>query len=313
MLQEYRRQARLMGSAFEFTIVTDAGASTAQTLLNACVGEVQRIEILLTEFSADAVTAQINRQAGTAAVAVPEEVFQLIRRCCDISRLSRGAFDITAAGLKKAYRFSNGPGHWPSAAELAPLLEQTGWQKIRLRPPGQVFLEKKGVKIGFGGIGKGYAADRVRKILVEKGVHSGVINASGDLTAWGQRPDGQSWKIGIADPDRPENILLWLPVHRELCMATSGNYEQYFEFEGKRYSHTIDPRNGRPVQAIKSVTVLSPSAELSDALATAVTVLGIDDGLRLLNQLPATFCLMVDAGGRVFSSENLNINYEKTA
>jgi thiamine biosynthesis lipoprotein len=162
--------------------------------------------------------------------------------------------------------------------------------------------------IGFGAIGKGYAADRVKKLFCEKGVQSGVINASGDLTAWGMRADGQPWKTGIADPDDLSRIVLWLPVNG-LSVATSGNYIQYFDHEGTRYSHNINPLTGYPVKGIKSVTIISPGAELSDALATAVTVMGVQEGIQFINQLPETHCIIIDDHNKVYQSKNLQLQH----
>ncbi|MCB0530720.1 MAG: FAD:protein FMN transferase [Lewinellaceae bacterium] len=313
MLHEYRRQARLMGSAFEFIIGTDLENAAAQALLDDCIGEVQRIEQLLTEFSPESITGQLNQNAGHRALAVPKEVYDLLQRCAAIAELTRGAFDISAGALKKCYSFSNGPGTFPPASTIEQALQKTGYEKIQLLRGQQVFLKMPDMHIGFGGIGKGYAADCVRALLRSKGVESGVIDASGDLSAWGLRPDGQAWKIGIAHPDKPEVIMLWLPVVGGLCLATSGNYEQFFEYKGIRYGHTIDPRTGQPVQGIKSVTVVSPSAELSDALATAVTVLGVKEGIGLLDQVPDTHGIIVDANQQIFQTKNLNIHVDAPA
>ncbi len=161
--------------------------------------------------------------------------------------------------------------------------------------------------IGFGAIGKGYAADKVKKMMEEKAVESGVINASGDLTAWGKQPDGSSWKAGIGHPDKSEKVMLWLPLNGA-SIATSGDYEQFFMLNGTRYSHNIDPKTGLPVRGIKSVSVISPAAELSDALATAVTVMGVNAGLHMINQLPETHCIIVDDKNKLHSSKNININ-----
>jgi len=135
-------------------------------------------------------------------------------------------------------------------------------------------------------------------------VRSGVINASGDLTAWGAQPDGSPWKIGIADPRDPSLSRLWFPVENA-SVATSGNYEQYVEIDNIRYSHNIDPRSGLPVKGIKSVTIVSPSAELCDALATAVTVMGRQAGLHLIDQIPDTFGIMIDEKDRIFTSKKI--------
>lgn len=304
MLREFRREIRLMGSAFEF-IVVDSGDRVDQ-LLDAAVGEVQRIENLLTEFSDTSQTALLNRSAGLAPVAVDTEVFELLRRCVEISRLTQGAFDITAGALKKLYNFKGGPPTWPDARTLKQTLQKTGYQHIRLLGGNQVHLSKLGMHIGFGAVGKGYAADCVKVLLQKKGVQSAVINASGDLTAWGKRADGTPWKVGIADPNNPTNVVLWLPVDG-VSVATSGDYEQFFERDGVRYTHNLDPKTGRPVRGVKSVTVVSPSAELSDALATAVFVMGPEVGLHFIGQLPRTHCVVIDADNKLHVSKRLAI------
>jgi thiamine biosynthesis lipoprotein len=160
--------------------------------------------------------------------------------------------------------------------------------------------------IAFGAIGKGYAADMVKRKLIQRGVTNGVINASGDLTTFGRRADGSLWKVGIADPNDPTRLLFWIPLENA-SVATSGNYEQFFELNGIRYSHNIDPRTGMPVRGIKSVTIVSSSAELSDALATAVTIMGVDVGLHFIEQLPGTHCIIINDQNKIFMSRNLRV------
>jgi thiamine biosynthesis lipoprotein len=309
-MKEHRLQTRLMGSDFEFIVVTPS--DTDDGLLEVCVAEVKRIEILLTEFSTTSVTAQINQAAGKPAIAVPEEVYQLIHRCKTLSALTQGAFDITAGVIKRLYNFKGGDFIWPDRDTLQQKLGCSGYDKIHLTPPNQVRLEKEGMHIAFGAVGKGYAADCVKALLVKRGVASGVINASGDLTAWGKRADGSPWKIGIADPDQPSRTILWLPVDGG-SVATSGDYEQYVMRDGIRYSHTVDPKTGLPVHGIKSVTIVSASAELSDALATAVFVMGIDVGLHFLEQLPLVHGLIVNDQNKIFTSRHLKIQHHEPA
>lgn len=304
MLREYRRNARLMGSAFEFIVLDSEGRG--EQLLELCVDEVRRIETLLTEFNDDSQTALLNRSAGQAPVMVDAEVYALLQRCAELSRLTQGAFDITAGVLKKLYKFKGGPVTWPDASTLEQALQKVGFQHIHLLDGNRVFLAQPGMHIGFGAIGKGYAADRVKNLLRREGVQSAVVNASGDLTAWGKRADGTAWKIGIADPDNPAKIALWLPVDGA-SVATSGDYEQFFERDGVRYTHNLDPKTGLPVRGVKSVTVVSPSAELSDALATAVFVMGPEVGLHFVSQLPHTHCLVVDSKNNWHISKNLQI------
>jgi thiamine biosynthesis lipoprotein len=307
MLKEYTRRKKLMGSAFEF-IVSACDDQAGETLLDESVREVERIETLLTEFNDDSQTSIINRHAGIKEVEVGDEAFNLIQRCKDISRLSCGAFDISAGPLKKLYNFKGAHFLLPDKNTIAAALKKTGYEKIILDPPGKVYLNESGMHISFAAIGKGYAADMVKKMLVGKGVKAGVINASGDLTAWGLRSYGEAWKTGIAYPDNPSKIILWLPVNG-FSVATSGNYIQYFDVNGIRYSHNIDPNTGLPVTGIKSVTVISPSAELSDALATAVTVMGRKAGIYLIDQLPETHCILVDDHNKVFSSSQISIRH----
>lgn len=181
------------------------------------------------------------------------------------------------------------------------------YQNIILDAANQsVFLKEKGMRIGFGGIGKGYAAEMSKKVLVKNGVKSGIINASGDLTAWGTQPNGKPWTIGIANPDLPQNAFSYLEIS-DKAIATSGNYEKYVLIDGKKYSHTIDPKTGFPITGIKSVTVISPNAEFADAMATPIAVMGIENGLFLVNQIPQLHCIIIDDYNKIYTSKNINL------
>jgi len=300
--REIRRHVRLMGSDFEFVIVDDQ----RDIVLEEAICEVKRIESLLTEFSETSQTSLINKNAGIQPVFVDEEVYCLIKRCKELSALTQGAFDITCGVLKRLYNFKGEFFDFPDAISIQSALSKTGSDKLFLKERNRIFLAKSGMHIAFGAIGKGYAADRVKRKLIENGIANGVINASGDLTAFGRRPDGGLWKVGIADPDDPSKVLFWLPIDNA-SVATSGNYEQYFDAGGIRYSHNIDPRTGMPVKGIKSVTIVSASAELSDALATAVTIMGVDVGLHFIEQLPGTHCLIITDKNKIFTSRHLSI------
>jgi len=300
--QETRRHVKLMGSDFEFILVSEE----SDAALDEAIEEVRRIESLLTEFSDTSQTSLINRNAGIMPVHVDPEVYAIIKRCKDLSALTQGAFDITAGVLKKMYNFKGLQFEMPDRARLEATLRKVGSAKIQLKTNNRVYLTQQGMHIGFGAIGKGYAADVVKRKLIQRGVRSGVINASGDLTAFGNRVDGSSWKIGIADPDEPTRAIGWIPINNA-CVATSGDYEQYFEHEGQRYSHTIDPLTGKPATGIKSVTVISSSAELSDGLATAVTIMGIDIGLHFIEQLEGVHCLIITDKNKIFTSRHLHL------
>jgi thiamine biosynthesis lipoprotein len=169
-----------------------------------------------------------------------------------------------------------------------------------------VFLKERGMRIGFGAIGKGYAADRAKAVLVDKGIESGIVNAAGDLTVWGNQPNGEAWTIGIADPNYKSQAFSSFELNN-MSVATSGNYEKYVVINGKKYSHTIDPRTGLPVTGIKSVTITSPKAELADAMATPVMIMGIKVGLDMINQVKGLGCIIVDEQNRIFTSKNITL------
>ena len=306
MLLKSKVRTRLMGSDFEL-IATAIDVSAANTFLEQGISEIKRLETLLTEFSNTSQTAAINNNAGLEEVKVDAEVYELIKRCKNISALTQGAFDISAGALKRLYNFKNAAFKMPDRKTILQTLKTVGYKKIELRDNNKIYLQAKDMHIGFGAVGKGYAADKVKSLWQSAGMTSGVINASGDLTVWGNQPDGLPWKVGIADPDNKDNILLWLPVSNA-SVATSGNYEQYFDLDGIRYSHNIDPRTGLPARFIKSVTIVSPSAELSDALATAVTIMGKEVGLDFINQLPNVHCIIIDANNKISYSKKIKIN-----
>ncbi|RYY86704.1 MAG: FAD:protein FMN transferase [Chitinophagaceae bacterium] len=306
-LTSYRHQERLMGNQFILTAVAPS-SQFAQEGLRKAVDEIRRIEALLTTFSDSSITAQINAAAGDSAVYVPLEVFQLIHRSLQISRLTQGAFDLSYGSLdKRFWNFDREMSELPDAQTARNLVRLINYRNIELDAAAQtIFLREKGMRIGFGGIGKGYAAERAKKILVDHGILSGVVNASGDLCAWGTQPNGRPWTVAIASPN--ESHLPFAAAElRDSAVATSGNYEKFVLIGGRRYSHTIDPRTGFPVAGIKSVTIFCKNAELADALATPVTVMGIRAGLDLVNQLRDVECVLIDEQDSVFCSLGINL------
>ncbi len=292
-----------MGTRFEITLVSTQ--EVANQYLNAAQGEIERIERLISSWDANSQTAEINRQAGIKPVKVAKELYDLIARSIEISKITQGAFDISYAALDPVWFFDGRMKAVPSESERLKSVQNIGFKDLVLNAKEQtVYLPKKGMKIGFGAIGKGYAADATKKLMKSLGVSSGIINASGDLTSWGKKPDGTDWQVGISNPENPAKVFSWFPV-RDAAVATSGNYEKYVTLEGKQYSHIMDPRTGMPVSGIKSVTVFAPKAELADAFATAVFIMGIDTGIDTISQLPGMSCIIVDAENNIHHSPNI--------
>ncbi len=296
-----------MGNQFEFTVIT-ASENEAEKLFEVAITEIQRIEKLLTTFSNDSITAKINEMAGIQAVEVDDEVFQLIKRAQFISKITQGAFDISYGSLdKKFWNFDLQMTSLPNPNEAKKSVALINYENIILDETNQtVFLKNKGMRIGFGGIGKGYAAEMAKKKLIEANVESGIVNASGDLSAWGFQENGEPWTIGIADPNQKNAIFSAFKITNR-AVATSGNYEKFVIINNKKYSHTIDPKTGYPVSGIKSVTILAENAEIADALATPVTVMGIDIGLDFINQLKNIGCIIVDDNNKTYFSNNITI------
>jgi len=300
-----QRQVRLMGNQFILTVVAE-DSDWAEARIDEAIDEMRRIESLLTTFRDDSQTAMINAAAGVAPVAVDDEVFQLIDRSLRISALTQGAFDISYGSIDKSlWNFDTSMTSLPDAEKAREAVRLINWRNIILDAEKKtVFLKEKGMRIGFGGIGKGYAADKAKQLMQAAGVTSGVVNASGDLVTWGNAPGGGPWTVGIASPGESHLPFASMNVSN-MAIATSGNYEKFITINGRRYSHTIDPRSGMPVTGIKSVSVICPSAELADALATPVMVMGCRAGLHLINQMKDIACIVIDEDNRLYTSNNI--------
>ena len=303
----YKKNLKLMGNRFEISILAN-DEDFANTCIDLAIEEIRRIEKLLTTFSNDSVTFQINENAGIQPVVVPKEVFDLIFRCQMISKMTQGAFDISYGSIdKKFWNFDLNMTSLPDKDVAKKTVELINYENIILNKNDQtVFLKNKGMRIGFGGIGKGYAAECAKKILKQNGIESGIVNAAGDLTAWGYQENGEAWTIGIADPNKKESVFSTFNI-TNTSVATSGNYEKFVLIDGKKYSHTIDPKTGYPISGIKSVTIIAENAEIADALATPVTVMGIEVGLNFINQIPNIGCIIIDDYDKTYSSKNINI------
>ena len=305
MTRAFKQDMKLMGNRFEITVV-GREELWADAMIAAGVDEIKRIEKLLTTFSDDSETNLINRNAGIQPVAVSDEVFNIIERSIRISDITQGAFDITYGSIdKRLWNFDQNMTSLPPARKALKMVRLINYKNIILdKENSTVFLKEKGMRIGFGGIGKGYAAEKAKEVMKSKGVSSGIVNASGDLTTWGMQPDGSPWTIGIVHPDRKEYPFSYLNIS-DMAVATSGNYEKFVMIKGKKYSHTINPRTGLPVTGIKSVTVFAPNAEICDALATPVTIMGVNTGLNLINQLQQVECVIIDDNNKIYTSKNI--------
>lgn len=306
--QSYERTVKLMGSRFDITVVAE-DSMHANAHIDKAIGEISRIEKLISSWDPSSQTSQINSYAGIRPFKVDKEVLELIERSIKISVLTDGAFDISYASMDKIWKFDGSMTVMPTREAIETSVARVGFQHIVIDGAAStVFLQKHGMKIGFGAIGKGYAADRVRSMLIRDGVIAGIINAAGDMNTWGRQPNGDPWKVAITNPLNKHKVFAMLPV-TDGAVVTSGNYEKFVHLAGKRYTHIIDPRTGFPSSGIISVTVLAPKAELADALATSVFVMGTEVGLNRINQLPNVECIIIDDKGKILISEHLELDH----
>ena len=295
---------KLMGSRFDITVVA-LNEELGYINIEEAIAEITRIEKIISSWDEDSETSLINKNAGIKPVKVSDELFKLIERANQISELTDGAFDISYASMDKIWKFDGSMKYMPNDDEIKKSVAKVGYEKIILDIKNRtVFLKEKGMRISFGALGKGYAADKAKELLISKQVVGGVINASGDLTTWGTKATGEKWLIGIANPLNKDKVFSWLPIV-ESSVATSGNYEKYVTFKEKKYSHIIDPRTGYPTSGINSVSIFAKTAEISDALATAVFIMGKDSGLFLINQLDGIDVIVIDSNNKIHKSSGI--------
>ena len=290
------RLVTLMGSKFEITLV-DKDSLSAEKNIDKSVSEIRRIENLISEWNPETQISEVNRNAGIKPVKVDAEVFALTEKGIYFSQLTDGAFDISIVAMDKIWKFDDSMNELPSEESIRNSIKNVGYQNIILdKTNSTIFLKNKGMKIGFGSIGKGYAADKTRELMKSFGVKAGIINASGDLSTWGTQPDGTPWAIGINNPFRDDTIAAVLYL-KENAVTTSGSYEKYAEINGKRYSHIMNPKTGYPSTGLTSVTVVGPNATMANGFSTSIMVLGRKKGLKLIKKFPDyQYLLITDAG-----------------
>jgi len=306
-----KRSTILMGGRFEFTLV-DKDSISGQKNINELIAEVSRIENLISDWIPASQVSQVNQNAGIRPVKVDQEVFQLTSRAIRLSEITKGGFDISFAAMDRIWRFDGSMTAMPSPEAIKNSVAKVGYKDIILDSLNQtIFLKKIGMKIGFGALGEGYAADRCKTLMLKKGINSGIVNATGDMSTWGLQPDGQRWKIGITNPFKRNKLIKVLSLSDQ-SVTTSGSYEKYVEFDGVRYSHIINPATGYPARGLTSVTVVGPGAEMCNGLSTSIMVLGQKEGLRLLSLFPEYSCLMITDKGKVIRSRSFNKHFSKS-
>lgn len=291
----------LMGTEISVLLWHD-DATRGEELVEQVFAEAGRINELMSTYLEDSRISEINRRAAADPVVAGDELFNLIRRSLDISVLTLGAFDITYDSVGQHYDFRK--RQRPDAATTESESKLIDYRFVELdQASGTVRFLQDGVRINLGGIAKGYFVERGVDMLRLDGVQHAIVTAGGDSRLLGDRR-GKPWMVGIRDPRNDGQVAISVPLENE-AISTSGDYERYFEEGGVRYHHIIEPRTGVPAGGIHSATVFGPDAVMTDALSTAVFVMGVDKGLRLIATLPDYESIVIDEFGRIYYSDGL--------
>ena len=291
-LQIHRLPFKAMGSACEVVLASHT-QNEAESMAKLAIDEVLRIERKYSRYTTDSVIAKINQQAGRGALQCDDETWALFQFATQLFDKSDGLFDITSGVLRQAWDFKN--PEVPTSQKLEALLPLVGWQKVVLQDQ-SIALPLAGMEVDLGGFGKEYAADRAAQVLKEKGVTHGYVNLAGDMRFLGPKPNGEPWMIGIQDPRVRDQVVATLPITQG-GLATSGDYERYFELNGQRYCHVLNPKTGMPVSYWRSVSVTSPATVVSGC-TTTMAMLKEADGLAFLQATGFDF-FAIDHTGKV--------------
>jgi len=272
-----------MGTTVEIFLVAE-DTTRASELFEEAFAEIEYVEATLSRYRPNSEVSRINATAADEAVTVDPELFGLLDRAREYGRLSDGAFDITVGPLVSAWGFFGGSGERPSRRALSRARARSGWPMLELDSESRtVRFGRDGVEIDLGAIGKGWALDRAAATLRRQGVDAALVGAGkSSYVAFGAPPGRPGWTVNVTDPDDTTRVLSTVQL-RDRALSTSGANQKYFEIAGRRYSHIIDPRTGAPVEGMLQVTVVAETATDSDALSTALFVIGPDEATFLLD------------------------------
>ncbi len=301
-----------MGAPWTIKVAATNGtpSDAIRERIEAAFNEVARVESIMSEWHPDSPISAVNAAAGKTPIEVPAELRDIILRANDLSRQSNGAFDITWKGIGDLWHWRDESFAIPDEKKIQNALKRVGHQKMMIEGS-RVGLAAPGMRIGLGGIAKGYGVDRAAAILRDAGLRNFMIDGGGDILVAGLK-FGEPWRLGIQHPRSARNDLMAALDLTDAALVTSGDYERGRVIDGQRVHHILDPRTGRPAQHCQSVSVIAPDAESADALATTVFVLGPEKGLQFIAGRPQTEALIVDAKGRLWMTDGFTAKAEFT-
>jgi thiamine biosynthesis lipoprotein len=290
-----------MGTLVEIKVVTNDPV-IADEAIEKAFETIREIEDRMTAKSPGSLIDRIGREAIGRPVKIPEELFDVIEACQRYSELTKGAFDISIEPVTRLWQFDGEMKKIPNEEDVHNALQYVGFSGFKLdNKKNTIELNRDGIRLDLGGAAKGYAVDMAVEKLKELGIEAGIVNAGGDLRAFGRKPDGKSWSIGIQDPQYSDRIIGAIQL-TDMALVTSGDYERFIIYNGIKYHHIIDPKTGWPARSCKSVSIAYNKAFDADILSTAIFVMGPEEGMRLLKDLPGIEYMIVDSSGRIHVS-----------
>lgn len=295
------REDAVMGTLIRVELWTDDTAA-GEAAIDAVMDEMRRIDQEMSPFKPESELSRINREAADHPVPISAEMFDILSRSIEFSKLSGGAFDITFSSVGYMYDYRRHIK--PTDAEIAKALPGINYRHILLDAEHRtVKFSRHGMRIDLGGIGKGYAVDNCIALLRKRGIAHALVTAGGDSRVLGDR-EGRPWMVGIRDPRHKDTVEAVIPL-TNAAISTSGDYERYFEVNGVRYHHIINPKTGKSATGVHSVSVIGPDATTTDGLTKPVFILGPEKGLKLIESIPGVDAVVIDAEGRMFYSSGL--------
>jgi thiamine biosynthesis lipoprotein len=302
-LESFHRSQYQMGTLVELTVVA-ASEAKADEAMNAGFAEIRRLEELLSVYKETSEYSKINQMAGIEAVAVSPDTFELVQKGLEAGKMTEGGFDIAIGPAVKLWGVTESQ-HIPTDEELNRIKPLTDPDKVVVDPSKRtVFLKEKGMRIDSGGNGKGFAADKVKTVLENLGIHSGIVALAGDLKVFGKKPNGDRWRIGIRHPRKKGEVLAYLDL-TDKAISTAGDYERFFMKDGVIYHHLLDPKTLQPARECQSVTLVADEGIIADSLDTGIFAMGPEKGMALIEKLPYLGGVIVDKNGKILISSNL--------
>jgi thiamine biosynthesis lipoprotein len=314
------KESRVLMDTYCTITVVSPSEKNAREAIEAGFDEIKKLDKFLNNFEPDSEISTISREAGIKPVRVSKETLELIEKTIGISNMTDGAFDPTIAPVYKLWKFSGRPANpsMPTRSAVEDALKLVSYKKIRInRTTSEIYLEEKGMELDLGGIAKGYAADKAVEAIRAKDIKAALVAIAGDIRGYGLSTSGKAWKIGIQDPrpENPDSEKPWEDIFASLYLkdsgiSTAGDYQRFFIKDGKRYHHIIDPATGYPSESgLISVSVVAPEGYIADGTDTAILILGVEKGMKLLNSRGLDG-ILVDSQKRVFITKNLKDKIE---